>query len=211
MKTRNIFILGFGNNENYTRMLSISFPDDVYVYMEDYSKLESIIHKYESCNIVAFSIGAIYFLKHISRYGNNIERIILIGIPFKIKSYFSKTKLYVYMLLPYFLRKKIYLFINPEVPECVLNQVLIYPRKAFYELYNLLFEVDVVSILDEMKQKVHIDLLIGETDEYYEYSQFLSKSFQNVYLHSMEGNHHIIYNQSNLISFKLEKILNIIK
>jgi hypothetical protein len=211
MKTKNIFILGFGNNECYTRMLSMYFPEDIYVYMENYSKLENIINKYDSCNIVAFSLGAIYFLKHRRQYGDNIKRVVLIGLPFKKKTFFTKTKLYIYMLLPYFLRRQIYLFINPEVPECVLNQIMIYPCNAFFELYNLLFEVDLVSLLDEFENKVCIDLLIGENDEYYEYSKFLSKKFQNIYLHSIEGNHHIIYNQSNLLSFKLEKILNIIK
>lgn len=211
---RNIFILGFGNNKAYTKYLLKRFPGDEFIFMHDYEKLSDIINKHTTCNIIAFSIGVVWFLEKldtIQRLSNKIKQIVFIGTPYEKPFWGSRIILNIFLHLPTFLKGMIYMYFNTKVPECVLQEVLMYPSKNFILLHHLLFEVKVFSKLNELrKNKVAIELIVGENDEYLKHSTLLCTYFDNMYLHSIEGDHHLILNQSNYLCLKLEKMLNII-
>lgn len=211
-KIRNIFILGFGNNNSYTKYLLKRFPGDEFVFMNDYEKLPDIIDKHPSCNVIAFSIGVIWFLDKldtIKNLENKINRIIFIGTPYKTPFWGSKIILNIFLYLPIFFKKFVYTFFNKQVPECVLQEVLSYPSKNFLILHHLLFDVNVFTKLNKLKNK-SIQLIVGNHDEYITYSNMLSTCFDHIYLHTIEGDHHLILNQSYYLCLKLEKMLNII-
>jgi hypothetical protein len=211
---RNIFILGFGNNKLYTKYLLKRFPGDEFIFINEYEKLSNIINKHTSCNIIAFSIGVIWFLEKLDtilELSHKIKQIIFIGTPYKKPFWGSRIILKIFIHLPTFLRRMIYTYFNTKVPECVLQEVLTYPSKNFILLHHLLFEVKVLSKLNELrKNKFAIELIVGENDEYLKYSTSLSTCFDNIKLHTIEGDHHLILNQSNYLCLKLEKMLNII-
>ena len=213
-KIKNVFILGFGNNNSYTKYLLKRFPGDEFVFMNDYEKLPDIINKHPSCNIIAFSIGVIWFLDKLDTIKNlekNINRIIFIGTPHKKPFWGSKIILNIFIYLPTFLRRMIYTYFNTKVPECVLQEVLMYPSRNFMVLHHLLFEVNVFTKLNKLRKKsFFIQLIVGNNDEYFKYSSMLSTCFDNMNLHTIEGDHHLILNQSNYLCLKLEKMLNII-
>lgn len=208
----NVFILGFGNNEAYIKEFKCNFEGGIFVFYNEYHMIDKLIKKHGKVNIVCFSVGSLYVLEseRFMLYKKHINKIILIGVPYEKKTFIKTYLPFIFPCLPILLKRMIYRSFNPESPDCIVNEVISYKKHHFTSLSKLLFRNDLVHTIYNNKD-IHFHLLCGIKDEYMWYSTALSSYLNNVFIHSVDSNHHILYNLSDYTSLKIQKILNIIK
>lgn len=233
-----LFILGYGNNDEYIHNLkkklhcTYFFVKDnkIYDYVDDYmEKLKS-----EQCVVIGYSIGALIALKVSKQYSSKILKLILIGIPnhfplicnhnglkkTNIYSFPLKTRImfdirvfmslykFIIKYFPFTLFRRIYGFFNKDTPLVVLYEI--YKNKINHEfVFNTILNINVFEFLRDNKN-IPLHILIGSDDEYFTFSNIIHSypSF-NTILHKCQNiGHHIIYKNHSYLFDKLNCIIN---
>ena len=237
MLTNTLFILGYGNNDEYIHKLKQKLHC-TYLFVKDnkiYNDIDDYMEKLKSekCIVIGFSIGALIALKISKEYSTKILKLILIGIPnhfpsicnhngFKKTNSYSlpfKTRLFfdirvlinlyklVIKYLPFSFFIKIYSFFNKDTPLIVLYEI--YNSKINHEfIFNTILNTNVFEYI--RYQNIPLHIFIGSHDEYNTFSNIihLYPSF-NTILHKCQNiDHHIIYKNHSYLFDKLNCLIN---
>lgn len=237
MLTNTLFILGYGNNDEYIHKFKQKLQC-TYLFVKDnkiYNDIDDYMEKLKSekCIVIGFSIGALIALKISKEYSTKILKLILIGIPNHFPSIcnhngFKKTNSYSFPLktrilfdirvlmnlyklvikyLPFSLFMKVYSFFNKDTPLIVLYDI--YNSRINHEfIFNTILNTNVFKYI--RNQNIPLHILIGSDDEYCTFSNIihLYPSF-NTILHKCQNiDHHIIYKNHSYLFDKLNCLIN---
>lgn len=190
------------------------------------------ISKFEKINLIGFSSGAIMaiLIKSICSY--KINKLILINpsniyymiynskfnydIHYScyplVNNVYSFDLIFYFMLFLNFLKflrlnfmlRYIYKLISPNAPNIIVENVI---NKNFYKLYKFLkqlfFEINIFTFLKKID---YIHIIHGSSDDYNHFTMLLSE-INNVKLHCVNGNHHIIYDEYDIVANKILSII----
>lgn len=219
-----VFIFGFGNDTQYTRMFMNQFArfhTRVILYRPGITlkDIEDVIFSLPTrkINLVGFSLGAILALKFSEKHPSRIHKLLLLGIPSYSHLVFQnkRTKLKCVDLLIYLFRicpvssihikRFVYKWINKNAPSSVIHTTSSYNwAHALSDLRYLLFDVDTTKLILESKNIIHV--IYGKHDEFVTYGTFLDSVNDDLHLHHCEGDHHFILNESSMLANKIKYI-----
>jgi pimeloyl-ACP methyl ester carboxylesterase len=203
-----LIILGFANNKEYIINFKNLFHEDlVYIVYPSFNKsyleeIEVFFQSNKDIYLIGYSIGCIISLNIYPKYLKKIKKLILISPPSRfaynynnlLNNKYLVTILKNVLSLPYFGRwlfKYIYCRTNIMVPFYIV--------KAFDHIdipynFNLLNDLLIKSNLNNLINKVDhkIDIIIGDNDDFIFVSYFLYSYFDNIIIHRMNGDHHVL-------------------